>query len=105
MTPINSLRKECERNQQLAVEARLRGEDELAVRLDNNVNTLSLLMNHFNLETFELLITILAYTGEMLDEMPTGYCRQAYSEFYRSLAVVCQKRTLSLEEEKRNEVV
>lgn len=101
MTPINTLRKECERNRQLAVEARLRGEDELAVRLDNNVDALSLFMNGSNLETFELLETILAYAGETLDEMPTGYCRQAYSEFYRSLVHIA----LSLEEEKRNAVV
>lgn len=82
MTPINTLRKECERVRALAVTKQLVGEARLAALLDTVVDNLSLSVDTLNIEHVEVLSDIV---GEIADITQDKDVQFAYREWYRSL--------------------
>ena len=82
MTPINTLRKECERVRALAVTKQLVGEARLAALLDTVVDNLSLLVDTLDIEHVEVLSDIV---GEIADINRDKDVQFAYREWYRSL--------------------
>lgn len=104
MTPINTLRKECERVRALAVTKSIVGEKHLSELLYSVVSQMCLLTEMLDLAYIEATAEAVGNRVDWLENGPDNDFKAdyvfAHREWYRSLVHIA----LSISEEKRNEL-